>query len=53
MMAMKSVNESYSRRPALSELKTLLHKLMKGEIRVVDLSMLTEMTQPLSKTVTA
>ena len=34
MMAMKSVNESYARRTALSELKELLHKLMTGEIRV-------------------
>ena len=35
MMATKSVNESYTRRTALDELKALQHKLMTGDIRIV------------------
>ena len=41
MMATKSVNESYNRRTAFGELKTMLHKLMTGEICVAALDLST------------
>ena len=49
MMAMKSENQSYSRRTALGELKALLHKLITGEIRgdVLDLAAIATRTHGL------
>lgn len=51
MMAMKSVNESCSRRTVLGELKTPLHRLMTGEILVGALnlsSLASKMSEPCS-----
>ena len=39
MMAMKSVNNSYTSRTVFGELKAPLHKLMTGEIYVTDLDL--------------